>query len=197
MHDHYLNKFFQKLFFRDSGAPGILLIVLVFLTNLALVMGIDLLLIHNIPLPEAQISSMLIPDYQYPDFSDALGGEALDASSGFDDSFFVLYRSPDGNSYVTKLEGSGLFHRYHWDKSCHILIPEARDTYIHEEGNSVNYLRFTVSNGGFTEFHHREISLFGSSGNEESQLLSIWMVLAVIILLLELVIFNKLRAVFR
>jgi len=197
MHDHYLNKFFQKLFFKESGAPGIFLIVLVFLANLALVAGIDFALIHNIPQPETQISSSLIPDLLYPDFSGALDGEALDAWQGFDDSIFVLYRNPDGNTYVAKLEGSGLFHRYHWDRSCHIPIPENQEPYIHDEGNSVNYLRFTISDDGFTYLDHREISLFGSSGNAGSKLLSLWMGISAIFLLLEMIIYNKFHAVFR
>lgn len=78
MHDHYLNKSFQKLIFGNSGTAKILLMVLIFLLNLGAVAIVDGFLIHNIPAVSEEDTVAFGSLHDGPDFSEYIDGEILD-----------------------------------------------------------------------------------------------------------------------
>lgn len=190
MHDFYLTKFFQRLLFGKHGNGSILLMVLVFLLNLALVMGVDFGFIHNIPLPETTFTPTNTHRI-YPDFRDSFDGEILDMDGEKGGGYYVLYRDTSGDTHVIKLEGSGIFFRYHWNEGSRITIPAEEDPFTYDEGNKVYFLRFTVSNDRFEDFSEREFQLF--SGNIADRLLGVHMVIALLMLIVEGYILNKIR----
>lgn len=188
MHDHYLNKFFQKLFFGNSGNARIFLTVLVFLLNLGLVMGIDYVFIHNLPVPEYEYPN------RYPDFSAYIDGEILDANGagGTFGKYYVLYRDAEGTKLV-ELSYNTVFHRCNLKENSVIPIPANQNPYIHDEGNAFAYLRFTIEDNTIANLDHRDFYL-STNGSPE---MSMYIALAALILLLEIVIFNRLHALFR
>lgn len=188
MHDHHLNKFFQTLFFGNSGNARIFLIVLVFLLNLGLVMGIDYAFIHNLPVPEYEYPN------RYPDFSAYIDGEILDAygAGGTFGGYHVLYRDEEGTKFA-ELSYNSIFHRCNFRESSIISIPDDQEPYIHDEGNAFAYLRFTIEDNTIANLDHRDFHL-STNGSPE---MNMYIALAALILLLEVLIFNRLYSLIR
>lgn len=133
MHDFYLNKFLQKLFF---GNGGIFLIVLVFLLNLGIVICIDGFLLFPIPATSNYREG--------PDFSDHIQGDILDKSL-FDDTGFLLYRDENGNRHLATVKRNDVTRRYRIIHSKDQLIPENEDPFVYKAGNFFHQNTITVS----------------------------------------------------
>lgn len=179
MHDHYFNKFIQKLIFGNSGTAKVLLMVLIFLLNLAAVMGIDGFLIHNIPATETDIPG----HYEYPDFTPYIDGEILDTYGNFN-GFHILYQT-EGETRLVEVKANDIFYRYRIDRGSEVVIPQA-DPYVYDSGPGFTRLQFTIENHRITE-----LSESGIIGIGAQKLLGIYMVIALVMLLVEGYILRK------
>lgn len=188
MHDFYLNKFFQNLFFGNSGTAKILLMVLVFLLDLGLVMGVDGFLIHNIPAVSHEESAAFGSLHEGPDFSQYIDGEILDVYGNLN-GYHVLYQSDSGETKLVEVKANDIFYRYRIDRGSELVIPADRDIYHYDNGSNLAPLTFTITNGSeITELTHWDFQLFSFGGNET---LIFYMSIAAVMLLVETYILNK------
>lgn len=177
MHDFYITKFFQKLFFGNSGMGQVLLITLTFLLNLTLVFVIDGFAIHSIA-PD---------DSRSPDFSAYIDGEILDSTTP-GGTGFILYRGTDGNRHLATIKENRITWRYRIVNSRDLVISEGEDPFVYETGSILFGGKHTVTVSG-DEFIQHEC-LGGGFANET---LSAYMLIALASLLVELAIFRKIK----
>ena len=170
MHDFYLNKFLQRLFFGNGGIFGI---VLAFLLNLEIVICIDGFLLSPIP---------ATTDYwEGPDFSGHIQREVLDKSPQGDPDF-LLYRDESGNRHLATVKHNDVTRRYRIVSSKDQLIPENEDPFVYETGNFFHKTTITVSGD--------EIIQNEGWGRSEMKAINAYMLIALGILSVELYLFR-------
>lgn len=190
----------------DDFVPGmkknnlsILVWTALFLLNLAAVLAMQYYVYYPIEAPAEQIQ---LHGYGYPDFSETAyfeGCELLDMYGAGNYHYWVLYRNPAGESRMVCISENDIFHRHRIDKDSDTPISKDAEVTVLTMDCATHNRAFRILNGERidNELQEMKIKFLGSLLDGPRKQMGLCMLVAVVILLVEYGLYEKLRAVMR